>query len=524
MPSTDKKLTELTVVTTATDDDLLYLVDDPLGVPASRAIKVADLNHAIGQTGPTGPAGAQGATGDTGPIGNTGPIGATGYTGPQGPLGPTGYTGHTGETGYTGPGNFTGPTGFTGPTPSDGATGPTGYTGPQGMASTTGATGYTGPSGTDGATGPTGYTGYTGNDGSGIYPLTDPASDTSNGPSTAIYDCGYTSSTIGDLVYLDSSMTWQKADNSTSPTTYSGMLGVALEVKSSGQALSVALPGSLIYATAWNLATIGANVYMGTDGGITLTPPTTTDSAVRIIGYVTDSGSGTTKIWFEPDDTYVVVNSTGSSIAPGNFAQSTFQNTNSLTWTHDATGDDILFVGFWFNSGTDDVTSVDFNGDAMTRIDISFGVGGEIICLYYLLAPDSGSHTVTVNFSSTNLASGASGSYNGAQQSGVPDQHTVSNGPASGTSYTVTLSGVGSGAWTVLYQRDGSGGSSAGTGSTYRTGDESVGSSFYDSGGAVSGTVNMSINCSNNVPYGACMASFVSSLAVNAKSINGITL
>jgi len=133
-----------------------------------------------------------------------------------------------------------------------------------------------------------------------------PSSAGCTGNTTNAFNSGYTSTAVGDLVYLDSSATFQKCDNATSSTTYSGMLAIALTVAASGAAVTVALPGSYVFATAWNLATVGAKVYMGTSAGLTLTAPTTTDTATRIIGYVVASGNGTTKIFFQPDPSYVV--------------------------------------------------------------------------------------------------------------------------------------------------------------------------------------------------------------------------
>jgi 2-methylcitrate dehydratase PrpD len=128
--------------------------------------------------------------------------------------------------------------------------------------------------------------------------------NTSSGPYTASFNCGYSSSSIGDLVYLDSSGTWQKADANTPATTYSGILAVALEVKSTGEALTVALNGSMIYASGvFSALTIGSPIYMSeTAGGWTQTAPTTTDSATRIMGYAIHAN----KIWFVPDNSYVV--------------------------------------------------------------------------------------------------------------------------------------------------------------------------------------------------------------------------
>ena len=285
---------------------------------------------ATGPTGPTGYTGATGYTGYTGATGYTGPsvtgytgytgptgytgytgpsvTGATGYTGFTGPQGPTGYTGATGYTGYTGAGAFTGPTGYTG---SQGPTGATGYTGPQGATGYTGytgpqgATGYTGaqgPTGYTGYTGATGYTGYTGYTGPTGTTLVVPTVDgTSVGPQTSSFNSGYSSTAIGDLVYLDSSATWQKTDANTL-ALYNGLLGVAMSVASSGNPVTVALPGSMIYTTAFPTWTIGSPIYMSeTAGEMTQTAPTTTDSATRIMGW----GIHADKMYFDPDGCYI---------------------------------------------------------------------------------------------------------------------------------------------------------------------------------------------------------------------------
>lgn len=123
-----------------------------------------------------------------------------------------------------------------------------------------------------------------------------------SGPYTLGFNCGYTSSSVGDLVYLDSAATWQKAHNSTSLATYSGMLGIALEVKSSGQALKVALPGSIVYASAFPALTIGSPVYMGASGAVTVTQPSATDNAIRMVGW----GVHVDKLYFYPSPDYII--------------------------------------------------------------------------------------------------------------------------------------------------------------------------------------------------------------------------
>lgn len=191
----DKRITELPVVTTVNDTDLFLSVTDVATTPVNKRITAANLatffaqhisvyatitgnagtfasvtvdsNGAFtftvpkGDTGATGPVGSQGPTGATGPTGAVGPTGPTGLTGPIGPTGPTGPAGPTGPIGPDGPQGIQGITGATGPTGATGATGLTGPTGPQGPAGPQGVQGNVGPTGATGTTGATGANGNT---------------------------------------------------------------------------------------------------------------------------------------------------------------------------------------------------------------------------------------------------------------------------------------------------------------------------------------------------------------------------
>jgi hypothetical protein len=119
---------------------------------------------------------------------------------------------------------------------------------------------------------------------------------TATGPTTAAFVSGYTSSAIGDLVYLDTSSKWQKTDADALATT-TGILGIALAVAATDAALLVALPGSIVYATAFPTLTIGAPYYVGeTAGAIQATIPTGADNAVRVVGF----GVHADKLFFNP--------------------------------------------------------------------------------------------------------------------------------------------------------------------------------------------------------------------------------
>lgn len=125
--------------------------------------------------------------------------------------------------------------------------------------------------------------------------------DTATGVITNAFNSGYTSSAIGDLVILDSSGNWQKTDANTA-SLYNGLIGIALEVKASGNALKVLLQGFAYCSTAFPTFTVGGAVYMSeTAGAVTQTAPTTTDSATRLLGYAVHAD----KMWFSPSNDWI---------------------------------------------------------------------------------------------------------------------------------------------------------------------------------------------------------------------------
>lgn len=135
------------------------------------------------------------------------------------------------------------------------------------------------------------------------FKFTVPTGDTTGtGVITNEFNSGYSSTAIGELVYLDSSATWQKADADASAATYSSMLGIALSVTASGAAATVLLQGFVYAASQFPTFTIGAPVYMSaTAAAVTNTAPVTTDSATRIVGY----GVHADKMWFNPSNDWV---------------------------------------------------------------------------------------------------------------------------------------------------------------------------------------------------------------------------
>jgi hypothetical protein len=104
------------------------------------------------------------------------------------------------------------------------------------------------------------------------------------------------------VVYLDSNGDWLRTD-ATTATTSTNMLGLALGASPSA--------GILIRGYAFNSNwgfTIGVPLYLrAVPGSITETAPGATGNVVRIVGYATgDVGSGS-KIYFNPDNSWVEI-------------------------------------------------------------------------------------------------------------------------------------------------------------------------------------------------------------------------
>lgn len=133
--------------------------------------------------------------------------------------------------------------------------------------------------------------------------FTVPSSDPSaTGITTNEFNSGYSSTAIGDLVYLDSSATWQKADADASAATYSSMLGIALSVAASAAPVNVLLQGFIYASSPFPTFTIGAPIFMSaTAGAMTQTAPTTTDSATRVVGYAVHAD----KMYFKPSNDWI---------------------------------------------------------------------------------------------------------------------------------------------------------------------------------------------------------------------------
>lgn len=181
----------------------------------------------------------------------------------------------------------------------------------------------------------------------------------------------------------------------------------------------------------------------------------------------------------------------------------------SLTYSHTCTGSNlVLFVGAHILSNSDFVSSITYNGVALTRVATVSSTGSSRTYLYLLIAPATGTHDVVVNVSSPITIRATSGSYTGAQQVLQPDASTTQS-TASGTTQTVSLSTVADNCWMISFCAEGASNPTAGTGTTLR--DSTTGRALGDSNAAIhpAGSYSMTWNASATNFIEICQASFV---------------
>ena len=175
----------------------------------------------------------------------------------------------------------------------------------------------------------------------------------------------------------------------------------------------------------------------------------------------------------------------------------------SLSWSHTCTGSNlILFVAALVDT-SHTVTSVTYNGVAMTQI--ASVDAWTRTALYYLVAPATGTNTVTITASGNNPIYGRATSYTGASQTGVPDSFSTNTGTGT-TSLNLTTTVVANNSWLVGCIGNDSNTQTAGSNTTIRY--QLNGWSIIDSNGAqASGSRSMNCTFASGT-VGGVIASF----------------
>ena len=112
-----------------------------------------------------------------------------------------------------------------------------------------------------------------------------------------------------------------------------------------------------------------------------------------------------------------------------------------FSWLHTCTGSDrLLIVGIAHYDSVDSVSGVTYNGDAMTAVPSGATNNGEYyITLYYLIAPDTGSNTISVSVTGNVFDFGGAGiSITGAHQATPLGTAATATGTSTAPSVNVT--------------------------------------------------------------------------------------
>ena len=164
-------------------------------------------------------------------------------------------------------------------------------------------------------------------------------------------------------------------------------------------------------------------------------------------------------------------------------------------------------------SVSDTDTAETYNGSSFTLIGKStyLGTAREGVALYYLIAPATGTNSLSVSHSSSGKRIWGV-NYTGCAQTSPIDSSNADAPGSSATTTVMTTTVVASGCWLVGGCSTDQGGESAGTNTTQR-GTGAGGSLYLDSNGTV-GTGSQSINC--NHPSTSTRAYVVASIKSGA--------
>ena len=180
----------------------------------------------------------------------------------------------------------------------------------------------------------------------------------------------------------------------------------------------------------------------------------------------------------------------------------------SLTYSHTCTGSNlVLFVSVIYGTA-DNVTGVTYNGVAMTQLGKQQRPGGSrFTYLYGLVNPTTGANNVVISNSASDFTEGASVSYTGVKQSGLPDAFVGQNYTAQ-TVYSTNITTIADDCWLTGL---GYGGTvSAGTNATLRQtmsfGSEALFDSNSSVGTAGSKTINVNTTSSSGTTLFASFA------------------
>lgn len=180
---------------------------------------------------------------------------------------------------------------------------------------------------------------------------------------------------------------------------------------------------------------------------------------------------------------------------------------NSITLSHTCTGNErLLIVGVTTraNTGADIITGVTYNSVAMTRINTAKESGAssddDRLYLYYLIAPDTGTHNIVASASATGVMYIRGASYTGCRQENQPDNYDSAVFDYPTANITKALTPNVNNCWLVGVADNGFGAFVAGTGTTIRSTGIYTSRAYIDNNGAINPAAStaLSVTVSGN--------------------------
>lgn len=211
-------------------------------------------------------------------------------------------------------------------------------------------------------------------------------------------------------------------------------------------------------------------------------------------------------------------------------SQSTSSSATTKTWTHVTSGSNtIMFEGIYTVGGRT-ISSNTYNSVAITAINTATSANGQQLYWNYLIAPTTGSNSVsyTTSGSAANTG-GLATTYSGAKQSSQPDSSNTGTSAGPTDPFTINTTVVATGCWIAGYIIN-NGNAGGGSNTVLRTTDQATYSGgLFDTNGTV-GTGSQAFNVAANGSsffWAGCISSFAPSPAVgptNWKTWNTVTV
>ena len=147
--------------------------------------------------------------------------------------------------------------------------------------------------------------------------------------------------------------------------------------------------------------------------------------------------------------------SVSAAIAFDALSKSTGVGVSSVTLAHTISGSNrMLFVSFMTNNTLDLVTSVTYNGTAMTKLkQQATASAGLLSYVYGLAAPDTGSNNIVISVSAPSLIYTTNASYTGVDQT-LPTGTAIDANNTTGTTWSEDVVTTADNSWIFMHGRN----------------------------------------------------------------------